>query len=133
MKTYITPKILLLLVFSLLLIARGVGSAEKAPPTTLQIGTNPLPPPSYPYQLLRPPLINPHLPGISRFVIMHLKRRNQTPRPRRTMYSQNQKWRLPQNALSVSAPNPTVTYISGTLWSNGEVFYSSYDRYETRG
>jgi len=44
MKTYITPKILLLLVFSLLLIARGVVSDEKAPPTTLQIGTNPLPP-----------------------------------------------------------------------------------------
>jgi hypothetical protein len=39
MKTYITPKILLLLLFGLLLVARDVVSSdEKAPPSTLQIG-----------------------------------------------------------------------------------------------
>src|SRR5579859_3915988 len=38
MRTYITPKILLLLVFGLLLVARGVTSDEKTPPSTLQIG-----------------------------------------------------------------------------------------------
>jgi hypothetical protein len=41
MRTYITPKILLLFVFGLLLVARGVVSDEKTPPATLQIGITP--------------------------------------------------------------------------------------------
>lgn len=41
MRTYITPKILLLFVFGLLLVARGVVSDEKTPPGTLQIGITP--------------------------------------------------------------------------------------------
>jgi len=38
MKTYITPKFLLLFIFGLLIFVRGIKADEKEPPTTLQIG-----------------------------------------------------------------------------------------------
>jgi len=36
---YITPKVLLLFIFGLLLVIRGINADEKTPPSTLQIGT----------------------------------------------------------------------------------------------
>jgi hypothetical protein len=39
MKNYITPKVLILLVFGLLLVVRGINADEKTPPSTLQIGS----------------------------------------------------------------------------------------------
>jgi hypothetical protein len=38
MKTYITPQSLLLFIFGLLIVIRGIKAEEKTPPKTLQIG-----------------------------------------------------------------------------------------------
>ena len=38
MRTYFDPKLLLLFVFGILLVIRGIHAEDKAPPATLQIG-----------------------------------------------------------------------------------------------
>ena len=38
MKTYISPKVLLLFIFGFLIVIRGIKAEEKTPPKTLQIG-----------------------------------------------------------------------------------------------
>lgn len=89
MKTYISPKLLLLLVFGLLLVARGVVSDEKAPPTTLQIGTPQSPVPSSQSSFLpRCIIFHGQLYTTSSLNCMwSLTGRNQASRARGTMYT----------------------------------------------
>jgi len=79
MKTYISPKFLLLLVFGLLLVVHAVKADEKTPPSTLQIG------------------IKHHVP-------------------------EEECTRKTKNGDKLKM------HYHGTLFSNGEVFDSSYNR-----
>ena len=118
MKTYFSPRILLLMVFGLLLVIRGIKADDKTPPSTLQIGNySPAPHPALLFLTV--------YSGWCAYIgVKHRVPEEECDRKTRNGDKLKMHYRYTLNL--------TFFDNSGTLWSNGEVFDSSYDRYPPR-